>query len=97
MGSGVQVDDVMEQILTVAVDKVNNNTLYTPRAFSDGTTARSILEYSMSDLAAADRQTVEERLKAGQSLEEACAEFTSEEYFKTWYKDTLTQLEALEG
>lgn len=97
MGSGVQVDDVMEQILTVAVDTVNNNTLYTPRAFSDGTTARSILEYSMSDLAAADRQTVEERLKAGQSLEEACAEFTSEEYFKTWYKDTLTQLEALEG
>ncbi|GKH64788.1 lipoprotein [Eubacteriales bacterium] len=47
-----EISGTMEQILRVAVDTVNDNTLYTPRAFEKGTSARAILEYSMSDLAA---------------------------------------------
>ena len=52
----------------MAVDTVNNNTLYTPHAFADGQDARKVLEYAMSDHATADRETVEERLAEGQSL-----------------------------
>ncbi len=90
-----QVDPAMDRILTVAMDTVADNTLYTPRAFENGTTARSILEYSMSDLASADRLTVTERLAEGQSLEEAVADFASDDYFEAWYSDTLARLEAL--
>lgn len=88
---------VMEKVLNVAVDTVNQNRLYTPRAFENGTQVRSILEYSMSDLAAADRETVKERLAAGASLEAAAAEFLTDEYFETWYQDTLAQLKELTG
>ena len=49
--------------------------MYTTKAFEGGTDARSKLNYSMSDLATADRATVEERLAAGESAEEAEAEF----------------------
>lgn len=91
------LDATMDQILTTAVDTVNQNALYTPGAFANGTAARSILEYSMSDLAAADRAVVAERLAAGQSLESAVADFTSDEYFEKWYGDTLARLEALAG
>lgn len=89
------LDPAMEQILTAAVDTVNDNTMYTPKAFAGGTEARAILEYAMSDLAVADRAVVAERLAAGQSLETAVAEFVTDAHFEAWYQDTLARLEAL--
>ena len=45
----------MLSIISAAINTVNQNTLYTTKAFENGTSARSILEYSMSDKAAEDR------------------------------------------
>ena len=85
------------RILSAAVDTVNENHLYTPRAFSGGTNARAILEYSMSDKASADRAAVKEAMAQGQSFEEASAQFLSDECFEAWYQDTLASLEAFQG
>lgn len=79
----------------VALDTVNHNTLYTTKAFQNGTSARNILEYSMTDKATADRKTVEERLSAGQTLDEATAEFVSDDCFESWYQETKAELEKL--
>ena len=59
--SGLTLNDSMEQILTATVDTVNGNRLYTPHAFAGSSSARKVLEYGLSDLAAADRETVEQR------------------------------------
>lgn len=91
------LSDSMDSILTQAVDTVNSNQMYTTKAFGSGQDARKVLEYGMSDLAAADRATVEERIADGLSFADASAEFLSDEYFETWYQDTLLQLQAFEG
>ena len=75
---------------------MNNNELYTTPAFEGGQDARSVLEYAMSDIAEADRQTVQERINEGQSMEEAVADFISDEYFDNWYEETLIKLQAYE-
>ena len=95
--SGLALSDEMDEVLSAAVDTVNENHLYTPRAFSGGTNARAILEYSMSDKASADRAAVKEAMAQGQSLEEASAQFLSDECFEAWYQDTLASLEAFQG
>ena len=63
--SGLELSPKMERILSNAVQSVKNNTLYTPSAFAGGNKARKVLEYSLSDLASADRATVQERVAAG--------------------------------
>lgn len=55
--SGLELSPKMESILSNAVQSVKNNTLYTPSAFAGGNKARKVLEYSLSDLASADRAT----------------------------------------
>ena len=95
--SGLALSDDMDQVLTVATATVNDNHLYTPRAFSGGTDARAVLEYAMSDKATADRTTIDERMADGQSFAEASAEFLTDECFEAWYQDTLTALQAYEG
>lgn len=95
--SGLTLTGNMENILTEAVDAVNTNELYTTKAFEGGTGARSKLTYSMSDLATADRATVEERLAAGESAADAEAEFLTDEYFEAWYQSLCDALSQYEG
>ena len=82
----------MEKTLSVAVDIVNNSKIYTTKAFEQGNEARNILEYALSDRASADRSIVAERLAAGQTLDEASAEFCTDAYFDAWYEEILNQL-----
>ena len=58
---------------------------------------RKVLEYSMSDLASADRAAVEEQLAAGVSAAEAEALYLTDEYFENWYQSLCTKLSAYEG
>ena len=97
LASGLTLDDNMQQTLAVAVDTVNGNRLYTPYAFAGGSSARKVLEYGLSDLAAADRETVAQRIAEGQSAAEAEAEFLTDEYFEAWYQDICAKLAQYEG
>lgn len=59
---------------------------YACQSFEGASAARKVLEYSLSDKAAEDREKVVEALESGSSLEEACAPFLTEESFDTWYE-----------
>ena len=94
--SGTELSKSIDAVLTEAVETINNNELYTTPAFEGGQDARSVLEYAMSDLADSDRQTVQERISEGESMEEAVEDFVSDEYFDDWYEEMLTKLQAYE-
>ena len=83
--------------LNTAVQTVKANTLYTTRAFETGTQARKKLEYAMSDAAQADRAAVGKALQGGATLEEATAEFVSEERFDAWYTQLMNELSEIVG
>ncbi|MCI9338554.1 MAG: extracellular solute-binding protein [Lachnospiraceae bacterium] len=71
--------------------------LYTNKSFRNGSAARKVLEYHLSDQAAQDRESVEKAVKEGQDLEEACAAFVSEEAFERWYASFCDALNAAVG
>ena len=62
-----------------------------------GSSARKVLEYGLSDLAAAGRETVEQRIAEGQSAADAEAEFLTDDHFEAWYQDIRSQLKQYEG
>lgn len=86
-------DESSMKIIEKAVDTVQQNELYTTKAFEHGTDARSVLEYALSDQAETDRKQVTEKLEKGQTLDEAAEEFVSEDAFEAWYQDLKTALE----
>lgn len=93
IGSGAQIKDSMLKTLNVGVDMVNGNEMYTTKAFEGGTEARNILEYSLSDKAAADREIVVSRMAQGLSMEESAAEFELDDNFDAWYEETRQRLQ----
>lgn len=88
-------DSSVVEVLDASLDQIENNTLYTTRAFKNGTDARNVLEYSLSDKAAADRDQVLELIKGGKSREEAVSQFDTDENFENWYQETYASLTAL--
>ena len=76
--AGLTLSPIVEQVLTGAVATVNENRLYTPLAFEGGQAARKVLQYALSDKAAADRAIVVERIAAGMSAEEAVGQFLTD-------------------
>lgn len=90
------INPATSKILDAAVETVQSNTLYTTKAFKNGVSARSILEACLSDQAVSDRALVKKALEKGKTLEEATAEFISDEHFESWYQNVLNQLNALE-
>ena len=91
--SGIQISESGKEVLATAFEQLGQSEMYTNHAFTDGKSARAVIEYAMSDCASADRKTVEERMAQGQSFEEAAAEFLSDAYFDTWYENTRAELE----
>lgn len=95
---GLEVAPKTFDTLVAAFDTVKSSKMYTNKAFQGGTAARKVLEYDLSDKAAADRAVVEESLNAGKSLEEATAEFISDAAFDEWFTSLESKLqEAVES
>ena len=91
------ISSSMEEILTKSVDEINNNNLYYMHAFENGNDARTVLQEAFEDVAQQDRAIVEERLAEGESVQDAEAEFLSDDYFENWYQNVLSELQAYEG
>ena len=80
--------------LVASFSTVKDYTMYTNKAFDGGSAARKVLEYHLSDKAAADREAVVKSLEEGNSLEEAVAPYISQEAFEAWLKDFTEALTA---
>ncbi len=96
-GQGIEVAEKTYACLNHVLNNMNNVTFYTNKSFENGSQARKVLEYNLSDKAAADRILVEEALADGKSLEEACAPLLTEEAFETWYDDFCKALNEAVG
>lgn len=95
--SGLTVSERIHKVLSLSIDTVDRGKLYTTHAFPDALRARNTLQYALEDRVTADRATVLERLAAGQTPEEAEAEFLTDAYFDAWYDQTLAALSAFAG
>lgn len=85
----------MLDALLVSADAYTSGNTYTCKAFGGSKDIRDILENAMEGTAVADRETVLSKITSGVSREEATAEFTTDEYFESWFTALKSQVEAL--
>lgn len=72
--------------LAAVFEEMEGVTLYTNKSFQNGSAARKVLEYNLSDQAAADRAEIAQAMARGMSLEEASADYVSDAAFEQWYE-----------
>lgn len=91
---GIEVVGTNDAVIKEAFDRISQSELYTSKAFDGCQEARKILEYSLSDKAAADRAAVKERMELDMPLEEAVAMYNTDENFTEWYAQLKADIDA---
>lgn len=91
---GLKVNPKTYACLNSILSKFDSISFYTPKCFSNGYATRKVLDFNLSDKAAADKAAIEEAVAAGTAREEAVAPYVTEEAFEAWYQDFCQALEA---
>lgn len=89
---GMATDDITMRTLKVALEETRNSELYTNKAFSGGSAARSVLEATLRDKAHADRESVVGLIEGGSAHQEAVAQFNTDSNFKSWLAEMTAAL-----
>lgn len=85
----------LKKTIPVALEVINSRSMYSNKAFENATKARSILDYSLSDLAKEDRKKVIKLIQQGMNKEDAISKFDTQEHFNEWFdnfEEALTKL-----
>ncbi len=88
---------IVRDVLLTGQTMTESYTLFAGKPFQGGNDARSILEASLQEKAAADRLLVLEKMAEGISREEAVALLNTKAQFIGWYTSLLKQLELAVG
>lgn len=91
---GLKVNPKTYDCLNSILSKFDSISFYTPKCFSNGYATRKVLDFNLSDKAAADKAAIEEAVAAGTAREEAVAPYVTEEAFEAWCQDFCQALEA---
>ena len=92
------IDDKTYACLKTVLPDFDKTSYYTTKNFENGYATRKILDYNLSDRAAADKEALEAAVAAGASRKEELAKYLSEESFENWYAEFCGALQdASEG
>ena len=89
----IQINDKTYTCLKTILSDFDDTHFYTTKNFDNGYSVRKVLEYNLSDQAAADREAVVDAMAKGSSLEEASSSYTSDAAFEQWYDSFCNALE----
>lgn len=97
LDDGEKVHELTAETLKTALSGIQSGTLYTNKAFAGGVAARAVLDRSLQDKAAADREAVLSQIASGKSRADAVAALNTDEAFAAWLADITQQLNQAAG
>ena len=88
----ITMNPVTDDCIRFCIEDMSDYTYYSPQTFSGGSALRKVLEYGLTDKAAADLEGIEQAVAAGQPKQEVLKTYVSDEAFETWYKEFTQRL-----
>lgn len=88
----LKMDNKTYDCMKKIIDNFDSTKFYTSKTFENGYSMRKVLDYNLSDQAAADKKAIDKEIKAGASRETVLKKYTSKEAFESWYKQFCTAL-----
>lgn len=79
--------------LTSILSQSDSIQFYTTKCFDNGYSTRKVLDFNLSDKAAADKQEIDQAVAAGATRADAVAPYVTDEAFEVWYQSFCQALE----
>lgn len=85
--NNISMNDKTYECLQTILKHFDETKFYTVKSGENGFSMRKVLDYNLSDRAAADKEAMDAEIAAGASREEEIVKYTSDESFESWYED----------
>lgn len=85
--NNIKVNGKTYECLKTVLKNFDETRFYTTESVTNGFGMRKVLDYNLSDRAAADKATMDAEIAAGASREDEIAKYTSDASFESWYDD----------
>lgn len=90
----IKISESVKKTMEIMVNQAMSYDMFTSKPFANASAARNILEYSLSDKAAADRAEIERLIAEGKmSPDSAVALYDTQENFEQWFENLKMELE----
>ena len=86
------MNPITDTCIHFVVEEMDDYTYYSPKTFTNSSAVRKVLEYGLSDKAAADLQAIQAAVDAGRSRAEVLEDYVNEKAFDAWYEAFLQSL-----
>lgn len=88
----IKMDSKTYDCLKSILDNFDKIDFYTSKTFENGYSMRKVLDYNLSDRAAADKAAIDKEIKAGASRDSVLKKYTSDKSFENWYKGFVSAM-----
>ena len=82
----LKIDDKTYDCLKNTLNNFDKTKFYTNKTFENGYGMRKVLDYNLSDQAAADKKVIDQKIKDGEARETVLKAYTSDQNFEKWYQ-----------
>ncbi len=89
------ISNTLQEVLITGVDMTKSYTLYTGKAFKNGTAARNILDEALHSKAEIDFAAAEVLIESGIPRNDAIARLYTDQSFDQWYDELRAKLKAI--
>lgn len=91
----IKLNSLVKDTITVSLKQIQEDTVYTPKNFTNSYKVRTYLENALIETAQKDRNAVEQAIADGKTLEEAIQPYASDQYFQKWFQNTSNELSVI--
>lgn len=95
--NNIEINDKVYACLKEVLGDIDNVDFYASKSCENGYGMRKVLDYNLSDRAAADRAAIEEAVALGADRNTEIEKYTGEESFESWYEDFCKALDDAAG
>ena len=90
--NNLTMNPVTGECIRHVIEEMSDYTYYSPKTYTNGSAVRKVLEYGLSDKAAADSQAIAEAVAAGRAKSEVLKNYVSDKAFEAWYEEFTQRL-----
>ena len=95
--NNLEINDKVYACLKEVLGDIDNVDFYASKNCENGYGMRKVLDYNLSDRAAADRAAIDEAVALGADRNTEIEKYTGEESFESWYEDFCKALDDAAG
>ena len=91
--NNIEINETVYNTLKAFMENFDSTSFYSYPSFANATALRDVLDASLAQTAAVDKEAIDKKVAKGSKKEKVIASYTSDKSFDKWYDNLVKELQ----